>query len=210
MNNLREEPFYPLAEAARLLRVPAPTLRTWFPVHGRPLNFLELLEAYTIQTLRARHNMPMRRIRKAIAYLGKTTGEKYPLARSDLGFETDGIDLFVARMGTFVSASEQGQLAWREVLKVFLQRVDYDGSGLAMRFYPFTRDFHTDGPRSIVIDPAICYGRPCIAGRGIATAMVANRYKAGDSIADLAQDYECGQELIEEAIRAELELQPAA
>jgi uncharacterized protein (DUF433 family) len=177
--------------------------------NGRALNFLELLEAYTIQTLRSRHRLPMRKIKQAIAYL-KATGETYPLARHDLGFETDGVNLFVDRMGLLVSASERGQLAWRDVLQVFLQRVDYDAEGLALRFYPFTRDFRTDGPKSIVIDPAVCFGRPSIAGRGIATAMVASRYKAGESVAELAGDYDCAAELIEEAIRAELDLQAAA
>lgn len=210
MNDVRQEPFYAVAEAARLLRVPAPTLRNWFDAKGRELNFLELLEGYTIQTLRARHNLPMRRIRKAIDFLRKETGETYPLARQDLGFETDGVDLFVTRVGSFVSASEQGQLAWRTVLKVFLQRVEFDRSGLALRFYPFTRDFRTDGPKAIVIDPRLCYGRPSIAGRGIATAMVAGRYKAGESIAELAADYECEPGVIEEAIRAELDVQSAA
>lgn len=211
MQNLREEPFYPVAEAARLLRVPAGTLRTWFSVEGgRALNFLELLEAYTIQTLRSRHRLPMRKIRKGIDYLKKDTGETYPLAQHDLGFETDGVNLFVTRVGQLVSASERGQLAWRDVLQVFLQRVDYDAQGLALRFYPFTRDFRTDGPKSIVIDPAICFGRPSIAGRGISTAMVASRYKAGESMAELAADYACPAELIEEAIRAELDLQAAA
>jgi len=194
-----------------MLGVPCSTLRTWFNVEGgRALNFLELLEAYTIQTLRARHQLPMRKIRKAIDYLKKETGEAYPLAKHDLGFETDGVQLFVTRMGKLVSASERGQLAWREVLQVFLERVDYDASGLALRFYPFTRDFRTDGPKSVVIDPAVCFGRPSVAGRGIATAMVASRYKAGESMAELAADYECEQALIEEAIRAELDLQAAA
>jgi uncharacterized protein (DUF433 family) len=210
MTRLREEPFYPVAEAARLLRVPGSTLRTWFDIDGgRALNFFELLEAYTIQTLRTRHQLPMRKIRKAIDYLKKTTGEAYPLAKHDLGFETDGVHLFVTQMGKLVSASERGQLAWREVLQVFLERIDYDASGLALRFYPFTRDSRTDGPKSVVIDPEICFGRPSLAGRGISTAIVASRYKAGESMAELAEDYECEQALIEEAIRAELDLQAA-
>jgi uncharacterized protein (DUF433 family) len=152
----------------------------------------------------------MRRIRKAIDYLKLDTGERYPLARHELGFETDGANLFVTRMGQLVSASERGQTAWREVLQVFLQRVDYDASGLALRFYPFTRDFRTDGPKSVVIDPAVCFGRPSLVGRGISTAMVASRYKAGESMAELVADYDCEQALIEEAIRAELDLQAAA
>lgn len=81
--------------------------------------------------------------------------------------------------------------------------MDYDAAGFALRFYPLTRDC-PDGPKSVVIDPAFCFGRSSLAGRGIATAMIASRYKAGESMAELAADYECEQGLIEEAIRAEL------
>ncbi|MEO5959283.1 MAG: DUF433 domain-containing protein [Opitutaceae bacterium] len=211
MKDIREQPFYPVSEASRLLRVPASTLRTWFDVEsGRSLNFLELLEAYTIQILRTRHQLPMRRIRKAITYLKRDTGERYPLAMQGLGFETDGLDLFVTRFGKLVSTSEHGQLAIRQVLETFLQRVEHDKAGLALRFYPLTRDLRSNGPKAIVIDPALCFGRPCIAGRGIATAMVASRYKAGESVAELAADYECPAMAIEESIRAELDLQRAA
>ena len=211
MKDIRTQPFYPVSEAARLLRVPGSTLRTWFNVEaGRSLNFLELLEGYTIQVLRTKHQLSMRRIRKAIRYLKHETGETYPLAMQGLGFEADRSDLYFTRFGKLISASEQGQLAIRQVLESFLQRVEHDASGLALRFYPLTRDFRSDGPKAIVIDPAICFGRPCIAGRGIATAMIASRYKAGESAADLAADYECDTATIEEAIRAELDLQRAA
>ncbi|MEZ5413900.1 MAG: DUF433 domain-containing protein [Opitutaceae bacterium] len=211
MKDIRTEPFYPVSEAARLLRVPASTLRAWFDIKaGRSLNFLELLEGYTIQVLRTKHQLSMRSIRRAISFLKHDTGEAYPLAMQGLGFEADRSDLYFTRLGKLVSASEQGQLAIRQVLESFLQRVEHDASGLALRFYPLTRDLRTDGPKAIVIDPALCFGRPCIASRGIATAMVASRYKAGESMAELAADYECGIEAIEEAIRAELDLQRAA
>ncbi len=200
-----------MSEAARLLRVPGSTLRLWFDVEGgRSLNFLELLEGYTIQVLRTKHQLSMRRIRKAIGYLKRDTGEAYPLAMQGLGFEADRSDLYFTRFGKLISASEQGQLAIRQVLENFLQRVDHDASGLALRFYPLTRDFRSDSPKAIVIDPALCFGRPCIAGRGIATSMVASRYKAGESFTGLAEDYECEVSVIEEAIRAELDLQQRA
>ena len=46
-----------------------------------------------------------------------------------------------------------------------------------------------------------------IAGTGLATGLIAERYKAGESVHELARDYERSEGEIEEAIRCEL---PAA
>jgi uncharacterized protein (DUF433 family) len=48
-----------------------------------------------------------------------------------------------------------------------------------------------------------------LAGTGIATTVIAQRYKAGESIAELAEDYGRSTPEIEEAIRCELWLDAA-
>src|SRR3972149_3750272 len=53
-------------------------------------------------------------------------------------------------------------------------------------------------------DPNISFGRPVLANKGIPVDVIAERYKAGESIDDLMLDYECEQKEIEEAIRFEL------
>lgn len=205
MNDPRTAPIYPLAEAARIVQAPRSTLRGWLPQHSvLGLTFLELLEAYTIQTLRTRHQLPMRAIKRALHFLRKETGAPHPLALEGLGYETDGSELFINHLGKLVSATDQGQIAMRQVLNAFLQRVEYGKDGLGSRFYPFTRDFRIDSPRLIVVDPRLNFGRPCIANHAVATAMIARRYKAGESARELADDYGCRREEIEEAIRAEL------
>ena len=64
-------------------------------------------------------------------------------------------------------------------------------------------------PKVVVIDPRISYGRPVLAGTGIPTAVVAERYKAGESIDELAEDYGRSRKEIEETIRCELWLEAA-
>jgi uncharacterized protein (DUF433 family) len=211
MTDSRISPLYPFAEAARIAQTPTSTLRSWFPKHkGEALNFLQLVEAYTIQTLRSRHQLPMRAIKSALYYLRKETGADHPLALAHLGFETDGCELFITHLGQLVSATAHGQIAMGQILKAFLQRVDHDKEGLATRFYPFTRDFRTDGPKLIVVDPRFNFGRPCLARRSISTTIIARRYKAGESGEELADDYKCTRDEIDEAIRTELELACAA
>ena len=90
------------------------------------------------------------------------------------------------------------------MLAAHLRRVERDASGLAVRLYPFTRKRQPDEPRIIVIDPSVSFGRPTIAGTGIATTIVAERYKAGESIDELAKDYGCERSHVEEAVRCEL------
>jgi len=59
----------------------------------------------------------------------------------------------------------------------------------------------TDG---VTVDNRIAFGRPCIAGTGIATEIIAERFRAGDSIASLVWDYRVRQVQIEAALRYEL------
>lgn len=43
-------------------------------------------------------------------------------------------------------------------------------------------------------------------GTGIPTQIISERYKAGESVAELEKDYRCEPSLIDEAIRYELPL----
>jgi uncharacterized protein (DUF433 family) len=110
--------------------------------------------------------------------------------------ETDGIDLFISQYGQFISVSQGGQLAVRELLQAHLRRIERDDQGIPIRLYPFTR---LGG-----------VGRPVITGTGVTTELVAERFKAGESADELASDYGCVREKIEEAIRCELSLAEAA
>lgn len=80
---------------------------------------------------------------------------------------------------------------------------------MPIKLYPFTREHKADEPKTIVIDPYISFGRPVLAGTGIATTIIAQRYKAGESIEELAEDYGRSRSEIEEAIRCELWLEAA-
>ena len=51
--------------------------------------------------------------------------------------------------------------------------------------------------------PTISFGRPVVRGTGIPVAAIYERYKAGDSVADLANDFRLETSSIEEAIRCE-------
>jgi uncharacterized protein (DUF433 family) len=62
----------------------------------------------------------------------------------------------------------------------------------------------------VVIDPRVQFGRPVLVGTGIPTEVIADRFKAGEALDDLARDYGRTPDEIQEAIRAEFQLRGAA
>lgn len=218
---------YSIGDAARYLRIPAGTIRAW--TVGRRyttaegskqfqplisvqrdckpilLSFTNLIEVHVLRAIRKDHKIQLDKVRIALDYINEQFKSSHPLAHES--FRTDGIDLFIDRYGSLINASKPGQLELKEALNQHLDRVEPDDTGIAIKLYPFTRSREADNPRIVVIDPRIAFGRLVIAGTGIATSVLAERYHAGDSIDDLADDYNCERLAIEEAIRCEL---PAA
>lgn len=215
----REVPAYSVAEAAHYLSIPKTTIRSWIagmqafkkviepPKAGCSLlSFFNLVEAHALRSLRNVHGIDLPRIRKALEFVKTRFGWERPLIHQ--GFMTDGVSLFVEHLGNIVDASAAGQFVIREVM-THLERIEWENS-IAARLYPFTRLNATDAPRSVFIDPRFSFGRPILKESRIATAIIAERYKAGDSIDDLAQDYGCSRLDIEEGVRCELRVEAAA
>jgi uncharacterized protein (DUF433 family) len=55
----------------------------------------------------------------------------------------------------------------------------------------------------IEINPQIRFGRPTVAGKGVPTDVIFERFRAGDSSAELADDYDVTTSEVDEAIRYE-------
>ena len=172
------------------------------------LSFINLIEAHVLAAIRRKHRVDIPEVRRAIAVLKREFHSPHPLAHHK--FETNGVDLFVERCGPLTSAPGEGQPAVRQLLKAHLRRIERDEKGLPLRLYPFTRADKTEQPKNIVIDPFMSFGKAVIAGTGVSTDIVAGRFKAGESPDELAKDYGCAREKIEEAIRCELSLAEAA
>lgn len=218
--DIREMPAYTIAEAAHYLLIPDGTVRYWatgqgnyLPIievpHSHPtlLSFLNLVELHVVAAIRRAHTLPMHKVRSAIQYLKQHARSKkdknHPLISKVL--ETDGLNLFIQEYGDLVNISSDGQLAMRQIMLAALQRIERDARGVPIKLYPFTRSDLTSAPRMVVIDPELSGGRPVISGTGLATEIIAERYKAGDSVHELAKDYGRKEEEIEEAVRCELQ-----
>lgn len=220
----RGVPNHGIREAAHYLRLPVSTLRAWAlgqgetfkPVfriaerHPPALSFFNLVEGHVLGAIRVHVRMP--KIRGVLGYVERELGVERPLVTQV--FQTDGVDLFVDHCGRLLNVSQQGQIAMRDVLARYLSRLDFDASGRASRLYPLTRGGVDRGqptadPRAVVFDPWVSFGRLVIAGTGITTVVVHERFQAGDTRDELARDFGIEAALVEEAIRCE-SLQRAA
>jgi uncharacterized protein (DUF433 family) len=214
------KPAYSVSEAAHYLRMPPETLRSWlFGKSNRSsglirlddpkaqyLSFINLVEAHVLAAIRRRHGVKLPKVRLALNYVERQFHVQRPLI--DQSFQTDGLDLFVERYGELINASREGQRAMREVITAYLERIDRDGAGLPTKLYPFTRESDSDSlrhddPRVIVMNPAVSFGRPVIRGTGIPVSAIFERYRAGDSMSELANDFRLTISAVEEAIRCE-------
>lgn len=219
--DVRFAPAYQISEAARYLHVPRKTIWNWFKgPDGEPvlkavtqdsqsfISFIGLTEAHVLSSMRSTHGIPLQRIRRAVDHLKRRFKSEHPLVEFE--FQTDGLDLFIDEVGSLTNVSRYGQTGMRDVLKLYLSRIERDNAGIPIRLYPFTQSKIEGDPRIIVIDPAVSFGRPTIRRTGITTTAVTERFKAGESIISLAEDFDRAPEEIEAAIRSELDLQPAA
>jgi uncharacterized protein (DUF433 family) len=144
----------------------------------------------------------MSQVRAAIEYAKSTLEIERLLLRDDL--QAASGDLFL-EIGELLNLSRSGQVGMRRIWLRHLTRVEFDEDRLPSRlfpFYPVDVDDSSDA-RTVVIDPRVSFGRPVIASRSIATAIVAHRYNAGESISELAVDFGVVEHEIEDAIAYE-------
>jgi uncharacterized protein (DUF433 family) len=216
----RDVPAYSVRTAAQYLRVPASTLRSWalgakfvtasgrdrqtkplfIPTRTDPLqfSFWNLVEAQVLATIRKDHKIKMPRVRRALDQVVRLRHQPRPLIGAD--FATDGVSLFVEHLGDLVDIGGEGDpQLMLQMIRATLERIERDEDGLAARIYPWVNE--PDEPKLIVVDPRRSFGRPVVAGTRILASALADRFAAGDSIAQLAKDYDLPPSKVEYAVR---------
>ncbi len=225
--SLYEEPAYRAAEAAHILALPTGTVQAWCFGHDyryrrdgsrklfarvispaddkhHLLSFVNLCEVHLLGVIRRHHRVQLSQVRAAVQYMRDQLGDDRPLASGK--FRTNGIDLFTEHAGELLNVSQQGQRALREDFERAMSRVDFAGrEQRPIRLFPFTRPplSQLEQPKSVLVDPALSFGRPVLADAFVRTEVIESRFRGGDSIADMAQDYGVGNASIEEALRFE-------
>lgn len=222
-----EVPAYSPTEAARYIRIPVSTVRSWLkgywyrtksgsrlfrhvvePAHPTYLSFQNLVELFILHSIRRIHDVSLNKVRVAVQYLKDNFKKDHPFWDYDL--LTDKTDLFIKRMNEYLNISQEGQWEIKEELKKCMTRIEKGKSGLPERLFPYVKSDTPDIGKTIQIDPMIQFGRPCIAGTGIPTEIVFDRFRAGENVKILAFDYDCKKNQIQYAIDYEEDIRSIA
>lgn len=176
------------------------TARLIHPASAKPpvLSFWNLIEGHVLRSLRTEHGVSLRNVRKALRYAEESLEVERLLLRPEL--RTDGGRLFLERYGKLIDLSASGQLAMRQLFDEHLKRVEWDQWKFPVRLYPFVSGEVPTSNRPIVIDPELAFGRPILYRQGISTRAIAERIDAGETVSELALDYELTEPEIEEAV----------
>jgi uncharacterized protein (DUF433 family) len=194
----RDTPIYAIKDAARIVGMHPSTLRYWLqesPAHRAlvepadpytpRLSFNNLAETHILQVTKG-HNIPIARSRAALETLRERfTLSAHPLLEHGF-FVVHGVrDLFVRELSGFstvTNLSRGGQTALPEMLDLLIKRITCDEYGpIGLR--PMSTD-------RVVVDLRISGGQPVVKGTGVLAVVIARRFKAGDSVRMIAEDYE--------------------
>ena len=145
--------------------------------------------------------MPLQRIRPAVEVLAKEIGVEHALASKRL--YTDGAEVL------FDYANERGeakvadlvvlrtkQRQFTEVVSDYLQRIEYGGDGWAdsVRLRP-------TGNAEVVVDPRVAFGLRWSFNGGARVEDLVDRFQAGDSVNEIATDFNVPPTQVEDVIR---------
>jgi uncharacterized protein (DUF433 family) len=208
-------PIFTLRETAGYLGVPKSTVHWWTHPRagGRPLitrvgshgrqatvPFIGFAEAFVLSSFR-RAGVPLQRIRPALEVLDQEIGIEHALASERL--YTDGAEVlfdFATKsdaqevMELVVVRTRQHQFS--EVVKRYLKRIRYAGDGWAasVRLAIYQN-------AEVVVDPKVAFGLPLVIQGGARVEDLVDRFQAGDSLADIAADFDVPGDQVEDVIR---------
>ncbi len=218
-----DQPAYRASEASSILGIPKTTIQAWCfgqgyvrldgkkksfvplvrPANDSPrvLSFKNLCELHVLGVIRRHHGIHMPIVRKSLEYVENQLGTQSPLVAEQ--FLTNGVDLFIEKASQLINVSRDGQTALRGEFMDALARIQRSSDGSVIRLFPYSRTTTTASaqPRVVMVDPTVAFGRPVLVGAGVTTDVIKDRFLAGDSFIEMADDYGVSEADIAEALR---------
>jgi len=202
-------PLYTAAEAARFLGVPSSTFSTWAKgyirrppgraeVAGAPIltsvaaergfptvPFVGLAEGMVLAAFR-KAGVSLQHIRRAVAVLEREIRVDHALASKRL--YTDGavilFDYAKSEHDDELTVVVTQQRVFSPIVEEYLQRIEHGPDGWAVRVTSPV----TSRP-VVLVDPERAFGQPIFARGAAPVDSVVGRVKAGDPIAEVADDF---------------------
>jgi uncharacterized protein (DUF433 family) len=141
----------------------------------------------------------MQRIRPAVARISAEFGLDHALASQRV--YTDGAELIFDYASSsddeaLLTVVRTGQEHLAEVIRGYLTRISYGGDGWAERLHlpAYTA---TD----VIVDPDCAFGQPLVVNGGARVEDLVDRFRAGDSVADIAADFDVPEDEVEDVFR---------
>ena len=191
---------YTLSELAHLTGLTRTTARQLLqryvsPCAEKRFSFENLVELHVLHGLHRAYQPQKQALAEALAQL--------PQARPllTLGAVSDLAGLLAARAAA----------ADTDLFRAWLERVEWSTPDVPTRLYPLYRATveHVEDvrrtPRLIAVDPQVRFGGPFLVNSGIPVEALVGCYRGGDSVSEIADDYNVAVVEVEEAIRYELE-----
>ncbi len=222
-DDLRDRPSYPAAEAGRLVGLNPARVRRWLRgydyLHGGAVrrqapvvqrdgargtsyaSFLDLVDLLFVKRF-LDHGVSLQRVRAALREAFEILGTTRALRET---FFTDGSDIYVRVRHTgdaILELLSGGQWTIAPVIQQLSTQIEFESpGGLARRWYPLGREGH------VVLDPFMCFGRPVLARKGVATANVYDLFRAEDERIEAVRAWwELTSGEVEAAVRFERQL----
>jgi uncharacterized protein (DUF433 family) len=203
----RELALYSPADAAYYLGIHPKTLGTW--IHGRSyptvggdayfapvidiadpenglLSFFNLAELHVLAATRYEHHVGFPAVRAAMETVrNKYPGIKHPLISHD--FKTNGFHIFVQTVEKNENLSVPAQANFKTIMDHFLRNVIEDEHDLIRKIFPIIQGQPDD--RVVSITHGVSSSQPVIDGFGVPVWLIHDRYRGGESIEALADDF---------------------
>jgi uncharacterized protein (DUF433 family) len=213
----REQALYTIGEAAQYLGLQSQTLSTWLfgryysTKQGRKfwppvispankalglLSFYNLAEAHILASTRYTHKVSFPSVRGAIDNLISRFPETsaHPLLSHD--FYTDGVRLFIKSIEETIDISRE-QLSLKSIMDMFLERVVRDEDGQPFKVFPMIPGV---AEKVVSMTFQVSSSRPVIDGTGVQVAVIWGRWRAGEEIDSIAEDFDIPVDKIKLAI----------
>ena len=201
---------YGYTEASKATRIPVSTLRAWTrgqegfnpvfkPASEQGLSYFNLIEAQVLRAIRKIHKISMPNVRKALDIAEGEYGKTRLFIDREFRFGAFG--LFIEQYSKLISLTQSSQETLYNLLKDYLDRVEYDKQGFPKMFFPSLETEPDE--RLILINPFVSFGRATVVTRSISTDAIVARIEAGEEKEFVSQDYGIPEEEIEAAIEYE-------
>jgi uncharacterized protein (DUF433 family) len=206
------DPLLTPKDVARHLRIPESTMYYWLgeEADGAPLvhrvvpekrgwpsvPFVAVVEAYVLRSLRDL-GLKKSEIRDAAAEVRRSFDTPYALATKKI--TTDGVDIFVHYADDELARIKDGQRPFRDMIGDYLYYINWDAAdefagSLRLRQYPDVAP--------VIIDPRFGWGAPVVQSTNVPVDAVVDLWLAGESLEDVAYEYDMTRDQVEAICRA--------